>query len=304
VARPIRFKAPGADYEVRIVGVRPTPLRDFYHALLRHSWAVTLAVIALVFVVVNGAYAALYVALGGIANARPGSYADAFFFSVQTIYTIGYGSMYPVSPAANALVVSEALVGLVLTAMATGLVFAKFSRQAARVQFSREAVVAVMNGKPTLSFRIGNERGNRIVDAQIRVSLVRTERSEGGTFYRSVDLRLARARVFSLTRSWSVLHTIDDASPLAGTTPESLVGDEAELQVLVVGLDDTSLQPIHASHQYFAGQILWGARHADVLSESEDGALVLDMRKFHDIEPTRASDDFPYSYRGLPPRVE
>jgi inward rectifier potassium channel len=115
--------------------------------------------------------------------------------------------------------------------------------------------------------------------------MIRTERlAEGGTFYRMIDLKLTRSHALSLTRSWSVQHAIDEKSPLHGATPESLKEQEVELQVLMVGLDDTSMQTIHASHQYYAHQILFGARHADVLTEESDGVLVLDLRKFHEVQ--------------------
>jgi len=284
------------EYEIRIIGARATPLRDFYHALLRISWRATFALLALIFLAANALFALGYLVTGGIAHARPGSFLDAFFFSVQTMGTIGYGNMHPETQAANILVVGQAIVGLTLTALATGLIFAKFSRPTARMVFTREAVISPVNGVPTLMIRLGNARRNRIVDATIRATIVRTEHThEGKTFYRMMDLKLARSRALSLSRSWSVLHPIDDDSPLKGATPETLIRDEAELQVLVVGVDDISMQPIHATYQYYAHQILWGARHADVLSEAEDGALELDLRKFHEVESTPATPDFPYS---------
>jgi inward rectifier potassium channel len=278
----------GADYEIRIVGDRRMPLRDFYHALIRLSWLETLAIIAGGFLVANIVFATGYVEIGGIAHARPGSLEDAFFFSVQTMGTIGYGAMYPESRAANVLVVGETLVSLTLTALMTGLVFGKFSRPTARVVFTRQATIAPMNGTPTLTFRIGNERGNRIVDALIRVVLARTETlTEGGTFYRLIDLKLSRERSLSLSRSWSVLHVIDENSPLRGCTPEVARSEEWELGVLMVGLDETSMQTIHASYQYYDKDILWGARHADLLSEAEDGAMILDLSKFHEVVPSQ-----------------
>lgn len=290
---------PGSDYEIRVIGARSTPLRDFYHLILGHSWALTFAVIAGVFLGVNVLFALGYLATGGIANARPGSLADAFFFSVQTFGTIGYGAYYPATPAANLLVVVESLTALTLVALATGLVFAKFSRPTARMVFSRHAVVSPMNGVPTLALRIGNQRGNQIVDAQIRVSLVRTERtSEGNTFYRMLDLKLARDRALSLSRSWSVLHPIEGDSPLLGATPESLAAQDIELIVLVVGYDDTTMQAVHASYRYMAADVAWGARHADILTELSSGDLILDLRRFHDLESTPAQTDFPYSHRG------
>lgn len=280
------IRLPGADYEIRVVGDSRKPLRDFYYALLRLPWPATLATIALGFLSANAVFALGFLLTGGIAHAAAGSFADAFYFSVQTMGTIGYGAMYPETPVANALVVVESIVGLTLTALATGLVFAKFSRPTARVAFSREAVIHTMNGRATLAIRIGNERGNRIVDLQLHCVLSRTEHTaEGSIFYRSIDLKLARQRALSLSRSWNMLHPIDEHSPLYGATKESLLRQEAELHVMIVGLDDITMQTVHASHVYFTPQILWNRRHADVLSEAEDGALVLDLSKFHATEP-------------------
>lgn len=290
-------RPPGADYEIRVLGVGRAPLRDFYHALLRRSWPTTFGVVAAVFVAANVLFALAYLLTGGIAHAPRGSFLHAFFFSVQTMGTIGYGVLAPESTSANVLVVAESVVGILLTALFTGLVFAKFSRPTARVGFTREVTISPMNGVPTLAFRLGNQRGNRIVDAQIRVSLVRTERTlEGKTFYRMIDLPLARDRILSLTRSWMVLHTIDDKSPLYGATPESIADQDVELEILVVGIDDTAMQPVHATHRYLVPQILWGARHVDVLSETPDGGLVLDLTRFDATEPTPATPSFPYSH--------
>ncbi len=290
-----RVREPGADYEIRIVGDRRAPLSDFYHALLERPWWVTIAAISGTFLTANALFAVAYLIVGGVAHATPASFRDAFFFSVQTMGTVGYGAMFPESTAANLVVTAEALTGLTLTALATGLVFAKFSRSTARLIFTEKATISLLNGAPALSFRLGNERGNQIVDAQLKVVLVRTEKTtEGKTFYRMLDLTLTRQRALSLSRSWNVVHVINAESPLHGETPESLAAKEVELQVQVIGLDDATMQMVHGGHRYFARQILWGYRMADVLSETEDGHLLLDLRKFQDVEPTEATADFPY----------
>jgi inward rectifier potassium channel len=152
-----------------------------------------------------------------------------------------------------------------------------------------------MDGVPTLMLRVGNERGNAILEASIRVAMVRTERlKEGTSFYRMIDLALTRDRSPAMARSWTVLHPIVEGSPLYGATPESIARDEVELMVTLVGTDDTSLQQVHARRRYLDSEILWGARHADVLSEDGDGNVILDVRKFHDVEPTKPIDGFPY----------
>ena len=290
-----RIVQPGATYGFQVIGDPTTPLRDFYHVILRQPWWVTFASIAGAFLVANAVFAFVYMIVGGVSRAAPGSFLDAFFFSVQTMGTIGYGNLEPESVGANVVVVVESIASLILTALATGLVFAKFSRSTARVLFTRQAVITPMNGQPTLMFRMSNQRGNLIVGVQIRVTLGRTEKTaEGGTFYRTLDLKLQRDHLLSLSRSWVALHTIDEESPLYGETPESIAAKEVELNILAVGLDDTSMQTVHATHRYFTHQIAWGRRFADIVSEAPDGDIVLDLRRFQDTEATAATASFPY----------
>jgi inward rectifier potassium channel len=281
-------------YQVTVVGARRVS-GDWYHALLRTTWTGLVLFIAGGFLVVNALFALLFLRVGGIAHAKPGSFADAFYFSVQTMGTIGYGAMYPETEGANNLVVLESVVSLIITALITGLVFSKFARPIGRVVFSRQVVIAPMEGVPTLMLRVGNERGNSIVEATAHITLSRTVRTaEGTTFYKLLDLKLARERSPAVTRSWTLLHPISETSPFFGATPESLARDEAELIVTLAGTDDTSYQPVHARHEYEHTDILWGARHADILSETADGNLVLDVRRFHDVVPTTPTSDFPY----------
>ena len=284
------------DYEFHIVGGRPVGLRDLYHGLLRVPWWGALATIVGGYLALNVLFAALYVMEGGIAHARAGSFADAFFFSVQTMGTIGYGAMYPATPTANALVVAESVTGLVATALATGLVFARFSLTRARVVFSSRVAIGPMDGVPTVMIRIGNDRRrNQIVGASFRLTLSRTTRTaEGVTMYKSIDLDLVRASAPVMTRSWTVQHRITADSPLHGQTPESLAAEEAELTLSLSGVDETSLQAIHARNLWFDRDIVWGTRLADVLSETEDGNILLDLRRFHDLEPTEPAPGFPY----------
>lgn len=281
------------NYQIRVVGAPRTPLRDFYHALLQLQWPATVGFITAVYVVVNALFAVFYYAVGGIEHVDPGSFVDAFYFSVQTMGTIGYGYMYPATHAANALVVVESTVSLVLTALATGLVFAKFSRPTARLMFSERITISPMNGVPTLSFRLGNQRKNRIVEATIRVVMLRSERTlEGKDFYRSTDLKLTRER-FSLTRSWNVLHVVDEKSPLFKDTPESLIEDGVEFVVSVSGLDDTWMQTVHAQHSYPAEMVMYGYRLKDVLTE-EGNIITLDLTHFHEVERCEPTPGFPY----------
>jgi inward rectifier potassium channel len=268
---------------IRVVGVRKHPVRDIYHGALRLPWAQTVLAIASAFIVLNALFAIVYFVVGGVAHARPHSLADSFFFSVQTMGTIGYGAMYPESTAANIVVVAETVVSMLVTAVATGLVFAKFSRSTARIVFAARAVIAKMDGVPTLMFRVGNDRESVIAEATVRVVIVRTEITlEGRTFYRLYDLPLVRERSLALARSWTVMHRIDEKSPLFGATAESLVKDEVEIMTTVAGTDDTSLQPVHARHTYYHDEIAWNAHYADVLTDNGD-EMIMDLRRFHEI---------------------
>jgi inward rectifier potassium channel len=281
--------------EVEVFGTRDRPLSDLYHEFLRAPWWIDLLTLNVVFVSVNALFAFAYMEMGGVGGARPDSFLDHFFFSVQTMGTIGYGVMHPATVGAETLVTLEVVVGISMVALATGILFAKFSVPRSRMQFAQFATISPLNGVPTLMLRLGNDRASQIVEATVRVVLMRTERSsEGVVYYRLRDLLLERDRSPQLSRSWMVMHVIGESSPLYGATPESLERDEVELLLTVVGIDDTSAQNIHARHTYDQKEVVWGARHADMLSDRPDGGLRLDMREFHRIVPTAPTPTFPY----------
>lgn len=260
---------------------------DTTHAFLRTTWPRALSGIAVGYLLLNALFATAYFLVGGVANLPADSWRQAFYFSVQTMGTIGYGSMYPQSDPAHLLVVAESVVGLVATAVATGLVFTKFGRTRSRVRFSRHAAIGPHEGVPTLQVRIGNERSNRIVDARFELSLIRTERTrEGTTFYRTIDLPLLRPRNAALRQAFTLLHPIDRHSPLHGYDLARLNADEVELNVLVTGMDDTTLQPIHASHSYAVEDLRWGARPADMITVIEGDRLQVDLGRFHTLTPS------------------
>ncbi len=290
-------------YAIRVLGEPPFRLRDLYHVLLRVPWWTAICAIVAVYLGLNAVFAALYLVTGGIVNAEPTSFADAFFFSVQTMGTIGYGSMYPATRSANVLVVAESVTGLVMTALATGLVFARFSQTRAQVVFSSKVAIAPLDGVPVLMIRVGNQRRSQIVGATFRATVMRTTRTEEGVvIYRTEDLSLVRERAPTLDRSFMIMHRIDPGTPLHGDSPESLAASDAELTVAVEGTDETSLQPIHAQHMWLSRSVVWGARLADVISETPQGDVLLDLRRFHDLTPTRPTATFPYG--GAVPPVQ
>ncbi len=284
--RSPRMINPDGGFNVIRKGVSKSNWRDAYHFLHTVSWSKFLAVISLAYILANSLFAVAYTVGGGIENARRGNFLDAFFFSVQTMASIGYGAMYPKSIYANLLVTVEALLGLLWIAMATGLMFARFSVPKARVMFSRVAVIAPYNSMPTLIFRVANERQNWILEAQIHVTLVRNEISiEGDMMRRFYDIPLVRSQSPLFALSWTVMHIIDESSPLYGVTPEVMVEDEIELVVTLTGLDETVAQTIHARHSFIAEEIFWNMRFVDILSKGRDGRRTIDYSGFHDVMP-------------------
>lgn len=274
-----------------VIGDERALLRDAYHIFLRLPWSASLGLIAAGFFTVNLAFATLYYVLGGVAGAD-GTFFDALSFSVQTLATIGYGAMYPASTAATTIMIFESIVSLVLTALATGLVFTKFARPTTRVAFSRHAVITQHDGKRTLMFRVGNRRGNVIVEATIHVmAVLTTTTAEGNTFYKAVDLPLVRDRQAGMTRGWTVMHVIDQASPLYGADPDTLKQLELELYIALTGLDDVAMQTVHATHRYTDDQIRIDHRFEDTLTPLDNGEFVVDMTRFHLVAPDPAARD-------------
>ncbi len=270
--------------EVISVGLRRPWFGDLYHRTLTIGWPNFLALGLAVYLLINLAFAALYLLQpGSISHARPGTFSDAFFFSVETIATIGYGVMSPATTYANLLMTVESALGLLLVALTTGLVFARFSRPTARVLFSRVAVIGRYNGKPALTVRLANQRQNQLLAAQVAITLVRDERTEEGSLLRRFyDLKLVRDRspVFALT--FTVIHEIDQSSPLFGATRERLAAHNAELVVTTSGIDETLVQPVHARTSYLPHEILWNSRFVDIIGWTEDGRRAIDYHRFHD----------------------
>lgn len=263
-----------------VVGDVRRPLRDAYHGFLKTTWPAFLALIAVAFLVANVGFAGLYMLVGGVEGST-GSFGDSLSFSVQTMATIGYGVMHPVAVAAHATVIGESMVGIVFTALATGLVFAKFSRATTRIAFSTVAVITSHEGKPTLMFRVGNQRGNVIVEAQVHVVAVMTTLTvEGETFYKAIDLPLVRDRQVGMARGWTVMHVVDERSPLHGMDAAGLARVELELYIALTGIDDTTMQAVHTTHQYTDQDIRCGHRFEDTMQPLPDGAFLLDLRNF------------------------
>lgn len=272
-------------FKVLRKGISYSPWRyDPYHALLTISWGRFVALITVGYFIANAIFAVLYLAGGdGIANARPGNFLDAFFFSVQTMASIGYGAMYPKTAYANFLVTIESIIGLLILTMASGIMFARFSLPKARVIFSKVILITTHNGLPTLMLRVANKRENWILEAQVRLTVVRNELTKEGSFMRRFyDVPLLRSDSPLFALSWSVMHTIDESSPLYGITQQKMIEDEMEILVIFTGIDETVSQTIHARHSYIPDETIWNARFVDILTRTSEGKRCIDYSKFHD----------------------
>jgi inward rectifier potassium channel len=219
-----------------------------------------------------------------VTNTRPGSFEDAFFFSVQTMATIGYGGMTPATRFAHVVVTVEAMTGILSAALITGITFAKFARPTARVLFSDKMILAPRDGVPHVMFRVANWRHNVVVEAQLRVILLVTERTrEGESLRRQVELALVRDRTPLFALTWTVMHLVDAGSPFFGADALRRLRDSgAEIYVTLTGLDEAMGQ-IHAQYSYRLEDIVTNVRFADVMSVHPDGTREIDYRRFHEV---------------------
>jgi inward rectifier potassium channel len=260
---------------------------DIYHQALMQPWSVFMLGLLFVFIAINAVFALLYAAdPHAIAGARPGSLWDAFLFSIQSVGGNNYSTMAPKTAYAHAIVVVEtftvnyAFLGLVMS-----LMFARFSRPFARIVFSKVALISPFDGVPTLMFRAANQRGNSVLDVEATVSVARRRITREGIIMRRFEeLKLVRHRTSLFALSWTVMHTIDEASPLYGLTPETLANNEIEILVMLSGVDDTLADRIYSRYTYTPEDIVWGHRFVDVLSFTPHGRRVVDLNRFHDTE--------------------
>ncbi len=261
-----------------------------YHALLTMSWVKFFLLVALCYFLTNILFAFGYILCGsdalrgmeGVSFAD--RFSDSFFFSVQTLATIGYGRVSPNGLPANILVTIEALVGLLGFALATGLLFARFSRPDARIIFSRYAVVAPYRGITALEFRIANERSNQLLEVEAAVTFSRIEARDGQAVRKFYVLPLEREKVVFMPLHWVIVHPIDETSPLFGVTKDSFNASDAEILVQVKGVDETFSQTVHTRSSYKHFEVVWGAKFVDMYLPSRDGMMTVDMRKIHETE--------------------
>ncbi len=268
-------------------GLARRPWQDLYHLFMTISWPRLFASFAGFFFLFNLIFGAIYALRpGDIAHLDPRGYWGSFFFSVETLATVGYGDMHPQSVFAHVIASIEIFTGMMSLALLTGMMFARFSRPMARILFARHAVIRPFDGRETLMLRTANERQNVIMEASAQLRLLRDELTgEGLPIRRIYDLPLRRSAQPAFVFGWNIMHVIDAASPLAGATAESLDAAHAYLLLTVSGTDETTRQTLMARHEYPVSQLRWNHAFADILTTGEDGIDRFDYAKFHHVEP-------------------
>jgi inward rectifier potassium channel len=273
--------------EVFTSGITRVVLQDLYHYFMLVSWGQLFATFALFFLTFDVLFGFLYDLVPGcIANLNPPGFAGAFFFSVETLATVGYGDMHPISLYGHLVAMFEIFVGLMSLALITGIMFARFSRPKARFMFARFAVVRPIDGKRTLMFRAANERQNVVQEASAKLRMLRDEVTEEGFWIRRViDLRLVRAEHPAFVLGWNIMHVIDESSPLWAQTGESLASAAAAFILSLSGTDETTGQTLMARTEYDSGDIRWNESFRDILEIAADGTLHFDYARFNEVVP-------------------
>ncbi len=271
-------------------GLKRPLWQDLYHLLMTVSWPQLFLGVALFFTSFNLLFALLYqLDPKGIASLDPPGYWGRFFFSVETSGTVGYGDMHPQTPYAHVLASIETLTGVTIFALMTGIMFARFSRPQARFLFARYAVVDSVDGVRTLVLRTANARHNIVMEANAHLRLLRNDLTvEGQTIRRVLDLKLRREQHPIFLFGWTLLHVIDQHSPLAGESTESLQASRAFLMLTISGTDETTGQTLMARHVYNPEEVRWGYRFEDILSTDADGIDHFDYTRFHAVRPVAA----------------
>jgi inward rectifier potassium channel len=268
------------------LGVHRFSLADPYYFVLSMRWSIFLGVVLAVFLATNLLFAALYwAAPGSVANARPGAFGDAFFFSVETLATVGYGVMTPDTLYGHAMASLEVFVGMFLTALATGAFFARFARPSARMVFSRTAVVAPYEGGQALMMRVASRRLQGISEATARLNYFRNEPYGEGRFRRFDELKLVRRSIPVLSLSWTLIHVIDESSPLFGMTDERMAAEAPAMMLSITGFDEAISSVVNDRQTYRREDLRFDHVFVDVLRDLPDEMIELDITRIHDTRP-------------------
>jgi inward rectifier potassium channel len=273
--------------EILTEGIQRVVFQDLFHYFMTITWPQLFATFAGFFLAFDTLFGFVYYLVPGcIANLNPPGFTGAFFFSVETLATVGYGDMHPQTVYGHTVAMIEIFVGLMSLAVITGLMFARFSRPRARFLFSKNLVVRPIDGQRTLVLRAANLRLNVVQDASARLYMTRNEvTQEGFRIRRVIDLSLLRSTQPMFNLGWTIMHRLDESSPLYLETPDSLRQSEARLVLNMSGTDESTGQTLTTRTEYSDQDIRWNATFRDILVEDEQGVLHIDYAKFDDVEP-------------------
>jgi inward rectifier potassium channel len=284
--RPRRIRVRSGQFEFVKLNAEKFDWRDTYHLILTLSWPGFAGLIFGIYLLINLVFAALYI-LGphAIAEMSPGSFCDAFFFSVETLATVGYGHMYPESFYGHLIAMLEIMVGMFGLAVITGLIFVRFSRPTARIHFSKVAVIAPFDGVPHLMIRVANLRHQAMVEPEFRMMVFRNViTAEGDEVRRFRSLKLEFDHLIAFPAVLTVRHRIDEASPLFGMTPKDLQQQDIRIAASIVGVDTVIVAPVQSFGDYNYDQIKWSRRFVEIYDQNEEGEWTVDYARIDEIE--------------------
>ncbi len=273
-------------YSLAKKGVSTFDWADPYGMAVRLGWRRFLAVVLSVYAAFTGFFAAAYMVFpGAVANSRPGAFSDHFFFSLETLATVGYGEMYPATFYGHCVATVEILTGVFFSAILTGLVFVRFSKPQAKFVFADHPVVTTHNGQSTLMLRVGNGRAAVLADARVKMSVLMSEQTtEGTSFRRTHELALARSTIPVFALTWTIMHHIDEHSPLHGLNSAGFLEEDVRMFVSLEARDPDLATVVHDLHDYGPAEVLFGMRYTDVITIDEQKRPTADMTKISDVE--------------------
>jgi inward rectifier potassium channel len=276
---------------IRRVGLPFFNTANNYHTLITMSWTKFWLMVISAYLIINVGFAFIYMSFSNgldgttTGNSQFSHFMDAFFFSAQTISTVGYGHISPKGMGTNSVAALESMMGLLAFALATGLLYGRFSRPSAQIVYSKNLLIApYLENSKGLMFRLANLRKNMLIDLEIEIIFSYNEIVDGKPLRRFYPLEVERRKVSVLTLNWTIVHPLDENSPLIDMTKEDLIKSEAGFAILLRAFDDTFSQTIHSRTAYQAHEIVWNAKFKPVFDREESGRIVLDLSKISDHE--------------------
>jgi inward rectifier potassium channel len=277
-------------FNIKRTGLKFSDSFNLYHSLITLKWFPFILLVILSFILVNLFFAYLYYINGienlGISDNATGfkAFMEAFFFSTQTITTVGYGRMNPLNLNANIIASLESLIGLLAFAIATGLLYGRFSRPYAKITYSQYALISPFKDIKGFMFRTANKHKSQIIDAEVKVVFSRLEKINDTEMRRFYNIKLEYPKINFLSSVWTVNHPIDEESPLFGISEDEFNKSEAEFLILLKGFDDTFAQTVHSRFSYRHEEIIWNAKFKNVLIPGDDGKVSFALDKISDFE--------------------